>query len=386
MSLDTRVFGDPTSCYACADSLTALATGVHDRLKAARDGRTESEYEFRSPTGDAFRTTLDRIITGTTEAADQIDVIAAALRAFADGLVTVRSRMSQAEATAAEAGIPVEFGVGIGEPLNVDPNSYDIAPQVIRAKQIAAYEAAAGFVTEGRAAETAAHSALAEALRGPTTILKDAEAQWEWLLAHTVGGYIATTVSELSKWGNEAATRGAALARLRELAAEAARLGDPYPEATAARAVRAFQGGADDAARFAAENSRLLAGLGDNKVIRFLGSSFGEHIPKGTGLAHFGSKVPVVGGILTAAQTYDDVMNAETTGDAVKAVAKDVGGFVAGTVATELILASAAGGPVTLLAVGAGVGVAFGVGEVIEHWDDISGAVGSAARWAGNLF
>ncbi|WP_350246860.1 hypothetical protein RBB84_22085 [Rhodococcus sp. D-6] len=89
---------------------------------------------------------------------------------------------------------------------------------------------------------------------------------------------------------------------------------------------------------------------------------------------------------MTAAQTYDDVMNAETTGDAVKAVAKDVGGFVAGTVATELILASAAGGPVTLLAVGAGVGVAFGVGEVIEHWDDISGAVGSAARWAGNLF
>ncbi|MGN0126251.1 MAG: hypothetical protein ACI38R_23650, partial [Rhodococcus sp. (in: high G+C Gram-positive bacteria)] len=104
MSLDTRVFGDPTSCYACADSLTALATGVHDRLKVARDGRTESEYEFRSPAGDAFRTTLDRVITGTTEAADQIDVIAAALRAFADGLATARSRMSQAEATAAEAG------------------------------------------------------------------------------------------------------------------------------------------------------------------------------------------------------------------------------------------------------------------------------------------
>lgn len=386
MSLDTRVFGDPTSCYACADSLTALATGVNDRLKAARDGRTESEYEFRSPAGDAFRTTLDRIITGTTEAADQIDVIAAALRAFADGLVTVRSRMSQAEATAAEAGIPVEFGVGIGEPLNVDPNSYDIAPEVLRAKQIAAYEAAAGFVTEGRAAETAAHSALAEALRGPTTILKDAEAQWGWLLAHSVGGYIATTVSELSKWGNEAATRGATLARLRELAAEAARLGDPYPEATAARAVRAFQGGADDTARFAAENSRLLAGLGDNKFIESFGRTAGDYLPKGSALAQFGSKVPVVGGVLTGLQTAYDVANAETTGDAVEAVAKDVGGFVAGTVATELILASAAGGPVTLLAVGAGVGVAFGVGEVIEHWDDISGAAGSAARWVGNLF
>src|SRR5690606_33370553 len=194
-------------------------------------------------------------------AADQIDVIAAALRAFADGLVTARSRMSQAEVTATEAGIPVEYGVGIGEPVDVDPNSYDIALQTLRAKQIAAYETAAGLVTEGRAVEVAAHSAIAEALRGPTAILKDAEAQWGWLVLHTVGGYLATAVSELSRWGEEAATRGATLARLRELAAEAARLGDPYTEATAARAVRAFQGGADDAARFAAENSRLLSGL-----------------------------------------------------------------------------------------------------------------------------
>ncbi|APE10838.1 hypothetical protein BO226_17875 [Rhodococcus sp. 2G] len=386
MSLDTRVFGDPTSCYACADSLADLATGVNDRLKSARDGRTESEFEFGSPAGDAFRTTLDRIITGTTEAADQIDVISAALRAFADGLVTARSRMSQAEATAAEAGIPVEFGVGIGDPIDIDPNSYDIAPQVLRAKQIAAYEASAGLVAEGRAAETAAHSALAEALRGPTTILKDAEAQWGWLLAHTVGGYIAATVAELSKWGNEAATRGATLARLRELAAEAARIGDPYPEATAARAVRAFQGGADDAARFAAENSRLLAGLGDNKFVQLFGKNVDSFLPEGSALSKIGSKIPVVGLALTGLQTFHDVSNADDSTEAVEAVAKNVGGFVAGTVATELILASAAGGPVTLLAVGAGVGVAFGVGEVIEHWDDISGAAGSAARWVGNLF
>lgn len=386
MSLDTRVFGDPTSCYACADSLADLATGVNDRLKSARDGRAESEFEFRSPAGDAFRTTLDRVITGTTEAADQIDVIAVALRAFADGLVTARSRMSQAEVTATEAGIPVEYGVGIGEPVDVDPNSYDIALQTLRAKQIAAYETAAGLVTEGRAVEVAAHSAIAEALRGPTAILKDAEAQWGWLVLHTVGGYLATAVSELSRWGEEAATRGATLARLRELAAEAARLGDPYPEATAARAVRAFQGGADDAARFAAENSRLLSGLGDNKFVRMLGSNLGEPFPRGSALSSIGSKLPFLGLALTGAQTANDVMDAETTGDAVKAVAKDIGGFVAGTVATELILASAAGGPVTLLAVGAGVGVAFGVGEVIEHWDDISGAAGSAARWVGSLF
>ncbi|MEE2058229.1 hypothetical protein [Rhodococcus artemisiae] len=386
MSLDTHVFGDPASCYACADSLATLSTGVKDQLKSARDGRTESEYEFKGTAGDEFRLTLDRIIAGTTEAADQIDVVAAALRVFADELVTARARMSQAETTASEAGIPVEFGTGIGEPIEIDPNSYDVAPQILRAKQVVAYETAAGLVAEGRRIEVTAHSTFAEALRGPTAILKDAQAQWGWLAAFTVTGYVGTAFAELAKWGPVAESRGANLARLHELAAEAARLGDPYPEATAARAVRAFQDGADDAARFAAENSRLLAGLGDNKFVQFVGRNVGDFMPDGSALKSLGSKIPVVGLGLTIGQTATDVYSAETTGDAVKAVAKDVGGFVAGTVATELILASAAGGPVTLLAVGAGVGVAFGVGEVIEHWDDISDAAGSATRWVGNLF
>ncbi|MGW0018257.1 hypothetical protein ACWDUD_07995 [Rhodococcus sp. NPDC003382] len=356
---------------------------MNQQLTSARAGRTESEHEFIGTTGDEFRRRLDSIISGTTEVADQTDAIATALRTFADQLVTARARMTQAETTAAEAGLPVEFGIGIGEPIEIDPNSYDLAPQVLRARQVAAYNAALELVAEGREIEGAAHSRFAEALRGPTTILKDAEAQWGWLLAFIVTGYIGTAVNELTKWGPIAENRAAMLSRFRELAAEAARLGDPYPEATAARAIRAFQSSADDAARFAAENSRLLAGLGGNRFVQSLGRNLDTFLPIGSSL---GSKIPVAGLILTGAQTFSDVANAETTGDAVKAVAKDVGGFVAGTIATELILASAAGGPVTLLAVGAGVGVAFGVGEVIEHWDDISGAAGSAARWVGNLF
>ncbi|MGW0027989.1 hypothetical protein [Rhodococcus sp. NPDC003383] len=383
MSIDTRVFGDPATCYTCADSLATLAAGVNRQLASARAGRTESEHEFIGTTGDEFRQRLDSIISGTTEVADQTDAIATALRTFADQLVTARARMTQAETTAAEAGLPVEFGIGIGEPIEIDPNSYDVAPQVLRARQVAAYNAALELVAEGREIEGAAHSRFAEALRGPTTILKDAEAQWGWLLAFIVTGYIGTAFNELKKWGPIAEDRAAMLSRFRELAAEAARLGDPYPEATAARAIRAFQSSADDAARFAAENSRLLAGLGGNRFVQSLGRNLDTFLPIGSSL---GSKIPVAGLILTGAQTFSDVANAETTGDAVKAVAKDVGGFVAGTIATELILASAAGGPVTLLAVGAGVGVAFGVGEVIEHWDDISGAAGSAARWVGNLF
>ena len=386
MSIDTRVFGDSATCYTCADSLAALAAGVNRQLASARAGRTESEHEFIGTTGDEFRRRLDSIISGTAEVADQSDAIATALRTFADQLVTARARMTQAETTAAEAGLPVEFGIGIGEPIEIDPNSYDLAPQVLRARQVAAYNAALELVAEGREIEGAAHSRFAEALRGPTTILKDAAAQWGWLLAFVVTGYIGTAVNELSKWGPIAAKQASLVSRFGELAAEAARLGDPYPEAAAARAMRAFQGGADDAARFAAENSRLLAGLGGNRLVNALGTNLDVVFTEGSALAKFGSKVPGAGLLLTIGQTGFDVYHAEDSDAAIKAVAKDVGGFVAGTVATELILASAAGGPVTLLAVGAGVGVAFGVGEVIEHWDDISGAAGSAARWAGTLF
>ena len=84
MSIDTRVFGDPATCYTCADSLAAVAAGVNRQLASARAGRTESEHEFIGTTGDEFRRRLDSIISGTTEVADQTDAIATALRLSPD--------------------------------------------------------------------------------------------------------------------------------------------------------------------------------------------------------------------------------------------------------------------------------------------------------------
>ncbi|WP_241997235.1 hypothetical protein [Rhodococcus sp. SMB37] len=58
----------------------------------------------------------------------------------------------------------------------------------------------AGLVAEGRGIEVEAHSTFAEALRGPTAILKDAQAQRGWLAAFTVTGYVGTAFAELAKW------------------------------------------------------------------------------------------------------------------------------------------------------------------------------------------
>jgi hypothetical protein len=95
------------------------------------------------------------------------------------------------------------------------------------------------------------------------------------------------------------------------------------------------------------------------------------------------TKVPLIGAFLATGQTAVDVARDRNAGAGkiAKDVGADMGGFLAGTAVTEGILAaSAAGGPVTLVAVGAGIGVAYGVGEVINHWGAISHTTAEVAH------
>ncbi|QKT09463.1 hypothetical protein [Rhodococcus sp. W8901] len=116
-----------------------------------------------------------------------------------------------------------------------------------------------------------------------------------------------------------------------------------------------FQPASDHAARVAAQNSKLLGGMVDSPLAKGLSAPVME---SGTSvISKVSSNVPFVG---------VDVAKADDMGDATLAVGKDVGGFVAGTAATSLILASSAGGPATLVAVGTGVLVRWGVGYAME--------------------
>ena len=88
-------------------------------------------------------------------------------------------------------------------------------------------------------------------------------------------------------------------------------------------------------------------------------------------ISKVGSKIPIVGVGLTGVQTAVDVMNAEDNGDAALVVVKNTSGFLAGTGATALILASVAGGPATIAAVGVGALVTWGTGYAIgKIWGD----------------
>ncbi|CAM2954397.1 WXG100 family type VII secretion target [Prescottella defluvii] len=380
MPIPLFVPGDPTACRECADRLQALANGVTEYAGAFDDARGKSESEWVGTAGDEFRDRVAEMKRGTSRTVESAAAAAAAIRAFADDLETAAKRMLQAAEIAAAAGLRVLSGPG-GAPGTVedpDPIAFDagdIDAEVRYARQRAAFDEAAEMAQSGRAAESNAHNILNGVLEQTSAAVRDMRGQWYWMAAAVVTGYIGTAASEVGKasqvgsWKAMADARAQQLATFRSIAAEAVRSGDPYWETTAAKAVTTFQPAADDAARVVAQNTKLLAGMVDNPVVKGMSAPLVEG---GTStISKVGSKVPIVGVAVVAAQTTFDVAKADDMGDAALAAGKDVGGFMAGTAATSLILASAAGGPATLVAVGTGVLVSWGVGYAMEKmWGD----------------
>lgn len=134
---------------------------------------------------------------------------------------------------------------------------------------------------------------------------------------------------------------------------------------SALNAAQQFAPGADDAVRAAAStpNNKMLAGHADSPFFKALSAPL---VPDS--VSKIGSKIPIVGAGLTVLQTGIEVSEAEDKGDAALAVGKNVAGFAAGTVVTELMLASVAGGPATVAVVVGGVFIGWGVSEAIEYF------------------
>ncbi|MEV0947130.1 hypothetical protein [Rhodococcus sp. NPDC049939] len=371
MPIYVYVDADPESCTECAVALDQLAEGADDAAREFRNARDRSEADWQYKAGDNFRTAVEKLGKATTEVADRAENLAKALRAFADEMSTVKKRMTEAAAEALEAGLwvgpDVCFPDWIAEPELLPPGVWTIDQLTKQANQIAAYQEALGMVAEAREKERLAHEDLRMAFRGTN---ESGEDNWldrlkgsaPWMAGGAGIGYVGTAVQEADKWGAIAQTRATQVQTFRTIAAEAT---TDSMRAAATNAANTFGTAADDAARFAAQNSRLIAGQTGSRVAQFFDAGI---VPKN--VSSLGSKIPAAGLAFTGFQILSDVQGAEDAGDIAKVVAKDAGGFLAGTAATSLLLASAAGGPATLLAVGAGVLVSYGVGELIEYVAD----------------
>ncbi|WP_072689110.1 hypothetical protein [Rhodococcus marinonascens] len=369
MPIYVYVDADPESCIECAVALDQLAEGAEDGAQGFFDARDQSEEDWQYKAGDNFRAAVDRLGKSTGEVADRAGDLAKALRAFADEMNTVKIRMTQAAAGALEAGLRVGpdvcFPDWIGDPELLPPGAWTIDQLTQQAIQVAAYGEALELVTEAREKERLAHEDLRKAFSGSTDgddWLGRLKGSTPWMAGGAAIGYVGTAAQEADKWGAIAQTRATQVQTFRTLAAEAAT--DPLRHAHT-NMVNTLVPAADDAARFAAQNSKLIAGQTGNPLVKFLGTGI---VPES--VSNVGSKIPIAGVALTSAQIYFDVQDAEDGGDVAKIVAKDAGGFLAGTAATSLLLASAAGGPATIAAVGAGVLVSYGVGELIEYLAD----------------
>jgi len=374
MPINVFVAGDPAACRECADGLDSLAKGVAQQSNSFVEARWKSESEWKGTAGDGFRDRVAAMNTGASDVAEKARTAAEQIRVLADGLETARSRMRQAADIADRAELHVQSDADgptfIEDPDPVVVGAGDIDAQVRAAQQAAAFEDASRMAESGRSAESEAHAILTRALEESSAALRDMRAQWYWMVAGTITGYVGTALSEAEKWGRIAGVRAAQLDTFRSIAADAGSVGNPHWETAAARAAAAFEPAADDAARFAAQNSKLLAGATENPVVKFVSVP----LTRGEGasiVSKIGAKLPGVGVVITGAQTYLDVRAADDKGDAVLAVAKDTSGFVTGTGATALILAGFAGGPATIAAVGVGALVSWGTGYAIQKmWGD----------------
>ena len=397
-SIDLRIAGDEQSCRDTADQLIALADTVNQGGTAFHTARSESETLWTGKAGDVFRDRLQPIGTKVDDVADQSHAAAQALHGFADDLTTAKSRMNQARSIAAAAGLKID-GDTIEQPQAPPPiqgpapagttppatPEYEAQQQQYQREQTA-YQQAAQTAAEARTIEQNAHNTLDQKMNAFQTMLQDANDQKYWLIAGNTTGPLGTAIEQTNKWGEIAETRATQLDMLKKLIGET---DDPFREAVAARAAGVFEQTAAQAANAESSNSKLALGLKGTKLGDLLASNANDLLKLDGTLGSVAEKIPVIGAVVAVDQTVFDSRNAKNVGDVAKAAGADMGGFVAGTAATEGTLAAAAafglaGGPVTLAAVGIGAGVAFGVGEVVNHWGAITHGVADAANAVGS--
>lgn len=352
---------DIDSCRACSKALGELRKSAEAGFDRFREARDKSEDVWDSPAGEDFRDVVSTLAKAAEQTSDRADELSKALASFVDSMITVRAHLNRASSHAMESGLWVGPDVcdptWINDPDPLHPTGpWSIEQQTRYATQIAAYNDAVDMVNAARITESDAHAALAAAFGDSSGFLNHLRNSAPWMLAGGATSYLGTAAQQANHWGSIAQTRITQLEKFNTLASETI----SGPASTAAtRAASAFGPAADDAIRTAAQNRALLPGSGAMQ----LGRLMSEGLPIG---GEIGKKIPVAGVFLTGFQTASDLRDAEDAGDVVKIVAKDAGGFLAGTAASSLVLASFAGGPATVAAVGTGVLVAYGVGELIE--------------------
>lgn len=363
--LNTRVGADPASCRAAGQWLGGLAGGMRSSVDAVERARTRSRECWTGATGDAFR---DRMGTASREAdraASATESFGMALRVFADDMDTVHSRMNLARQVAHTAGLPVN-DEGIGEPTGMEK---------VDATKATAYQEATEIVTGARGIEARAHEQLASSVAANAR-------DWSMKSLDALTGAVGALYGEHLAWTAKAA-------KLESIAEDWERVFGTNALSTETRLAAlgpatTAETRAEQALEYAGSNHapiKFLPGWSKRAMILNPGDQL-ENVRYLGRLSSALEKVPYVGLGLTGLGILDAGLEGQSVP---KAAIKGGAEFAGGILGTEGVLAGAeligiAGGPVTAVAVLAGIGVAYGVGYVVDHWgDDIADGAKEAA-------
>lgn len=399
-SIDLHVDADETSCRQTAERLKQFADGLHQHATCFHRARSESEQAWRGQAAEAFRGGVRPAGQRTDEVVDHAHKASRTMHSLADDVRTVKSRMEQARHIATTAGLTVD-GDLIHEPQAPAPGTPAPAPPAPsqpvtpaatdgdHEQQQHAFREAQQTTQEARQLEQRAHTRTKDDMNVFQQALNVVRNDTVWSIAAKATGTVGTAIAQADKWEKVAEDKKAKVTRWQALADKAT---DPYKEAQFTKRANELGHDANDATRAMGTNDRAGMRLRDTKAGRLIGANPGTLAEDGSTLAKIGGKIPYVGAAIT---TWQFANTGSKTGDWGKSAASNFGGFAAATVTTDGALAGAAalgmaGGPVTLGAVALGFGAAYGVGEVVDHWGDITHGVSSAGKsvshLAGKLF
>ncbi|TKG73192.1 WXG100 family type VII secretion target [Prauserella endophytica] len=395
MPSDTEIKSNAASIRTVAQWLSTRAGEAHGTGSQVYGARGDSESTWTGPASDGFRSTMTRFGQQIDGLVGDLNGTTAALNSHADDVDTAKSRMSQALEIARAGGLTVNGHIieepgpapAAPAPLPTDkeptPRQQQIHDQATQAQSAHAQQVKA-YVEAERVATPARQSFI----DSQNTFVKFAKGYAEKApinIADISTGLAGAVAQRTSNFRAAARAMDPAIER----AAAYAKSGRTNPfaqvRADALEIERRLAKQAELNKAVATRTARMVDRLPSNvKSILTTNLDFKQaqkpianHILRGA--TKVGSKLPIVGGVITGLGIGLDIAGGK---DAPTAVSSGVGGFVAGSLATAGI--AAAGGPVGW-AVAGGAVVSAGVGFVIEEWgDDIADMAGDAVDWAGD--
>ncbi|MFN2496318.1 MAG: hypothetical protein ABR608_10500 [Pseudonocardiaceae bacterium] len=385
MSLNTQIVGDPQGCRQFGSWFRALGDGALDARDLLAQVSAHSDFCWGDHVGDLFRRQMDEGKRDSGALYDAISRTGDAVHEFADDLATAIASMDEARTVARQGGVPVTPTTIEPPPMpehmmNIVASAHiqDIVKESEAGEayqtQLAAYQDADRIVRRARGEEREAHATLTRRVGALQQELEEIRRVSRFLpLVDLALTGPASTYAQASTW-----TRLAQ--RYQDFADEARRIWDEPFRTQSARtaALNEFllnQGRAAQAARAAERTAAgsVLRGLQHST----LGRGVLEGLAANAGRAAVNPGVPVpraASGVLRSlpaasvlglgAGVAMDVAAGESPE---QAIVSNGAALTAGAATTGLLLGATAGGPATVGAVAAGIGIAWLADLTVDH-------------------